>query len=214
MPIIAVVNQKGGCGKSTTAVHLAYWLQEMKQQRVVLVDADSQGSSAAWLKGLTTVIPYKTWTSADELMEGLPEIKSEYDYVVVDAPAGLAELTRAILFWADLVLIPCQPTGVDLRSSAYMLRLLAQAQQVRGGAPDARLFVNRATKGTKLLDESIELLSNSPVKLCRTVVFQRQMMADCFGQGKVAWQMKGSKIAAQEIERLFKELWNDTQKIG
>ncbi|MHC5614248.1 MAG: P-loop NTPase family protein [Nostoc sp.] len=73
--------------------------------------------------------------------------------------AGLSEPSRAILFRADLAVVPCQPTGLDLQSASDAVRLIRQAQSVRGGAPQAAIFISRAVKGTKLLGEAIALLS-------------------------------------------------------
>ena len=62
---------------------------------------------------------------------------------------------RAILFRADLAVIPCQPSGVDLRSAADAVKLVKQALSVRNGPPEALVFLSRAVKGTKLKDEAI-----------------------------------------------------------
>ncbi len=78
--------------------------------------------------------------------------------VVVDGPAGLSDATRAVMLLADLVLTPVQPAGADLRSAVEVLRLVTQARPIRGGLPDAAVFLNRATKGTRLLSEAREVL--------------------------------------------------------
>ncbi len=80
MPIVAIVNQKGGCAKSTTAVHLAYWLQS-EGNAVAVIDADAQRSSSIWLEGLEGVsIPYHVIQSADELLEQIPDIAADAMY--------------------------------------------------------------------------------------------------------------------------------------
>jgi len=210
MPTVAVVNQKGGCGKSTTAVHLAWWLAS-KGQRVRVVDADAQRSSSLWLgalEGLTMPISLSVVQGADDLLEQLPGFAKEVDVVVVDGPAGLSEATRAILLRTDLALVPSQPTGVDLASAKEAVRLVRQAQSVRGGLPRAALFVNRAVRGTRLLKEAREALSDCEgVKLLSTTMHQKQVIADSFGQGAVVWQLgSGAQEAAAEYERLFVEV--------
>lgn len=74
MVVIALVNQKGGCAKSTTAVHFAYWLVQKKHQ-VLLVDADAQRSSSIWLTSLTSPIPSSVIQSPDDLLERIPELE-------------------------------------------------------------------------------------------------------------------------------------------
>jgi len=209
MTIIALINQKGGCGKSTTAVHFSYWLATKKKTKVLLVDADAQQSSSGWLEGMETPIPHKVVQTPDDLLEQIPELAKQCSQLVVDGPASLAEATRAILFRADLAIIPVQPTGVDLRSASEAVRLIKQAQSVRGGPPAAAVFLSRAVKGTKLKDEAIALLSQTPeVTMLKTVIHQKQAIADTSGQSATVWDLpsRPAKESGQEYERLFKEI--------
>jgi chromosome partitioning protein len=148
--VISLVNQKGGVSKSTTSVHLAYWLISKQKRKTLLIDADSQRSSSLWVEGMEGAkIPVEVIGSPDDLLERIPELAADYDYVIVDGPASLSEATRAILFRSDLAFIPVQPTGVDLRSANDAMRLVKQAQSVRGGLPKAVMFLSRAVKGEK-----------------------------------------------------------------
>lgn len=209
MSVIGFVNQKGGCGKSTASVHFAYWLIVQHQKRVLLVDADAQRSSSLWVAGMEPEIPCQVLQSPDELLEQLPDRAQAFDYVVVDGPASLSEATRAILFRSDLALVPVQPTGVDLRSASDALRLVKQAQSVRGGMPAAALFLSRAVKGTKLKDEAITLLSKAEgASLLTAIVHQKQAIADTSGQSATVWDLAGRAAAesAREYSQLFQEV--------
>ncbi|MEM9903687.1 MAG: AAA family ATPase [Cyanobacteria bacterium P01_D01_bin.44] len=208
MTVIAFTNQKGGCSKSTTSVHFAYWLSQ-KGHTVCLIDSDAQRSSSIWISCLDdTGVDVSVLQSADEVIEKLPEIASKYDYTIVDGPAGLSEVTRAILFRTDVSVIPCQPTGVDLRSAADAVKLVRQAQSVRNGPPAAALFLARAVKGTRLKDEAIELLSKSNIPILNTVIHQKQCVADTFGQHGTVWDLSGraASESAREFDQLFEEL--------
>jgi len=207
MPVIAFVNQKGGCAKSTTCVHFAFWLTR-KKHKILVVDADAQRSSSIWLESLDTQIPSRVIQSSDELLEEIPGLATQCDYLLIDGPAGLSEASRAILFRTDLALVPCQPTGVDLRSASDAVRLIRQAQSVRNGPPAAAVFLSRAVKGTKLLDEAMTLLGKTEVPILKTVVHQKQAIADTFGQGAVVWELSGRPAAesAREFDGLFKEV--------
>ena len=209
MTIIALINQKGGCGKSTTAVHFTYWLATKKKKKVLLVDADAQQSSSQWLSGMELSIPYKVVQTPDDLLEQIPELAQRYNLLIVDGPASLAEATRAILLRADLAIVPVQPTGVDLRSASDAVRVIRQAQSVRSGSPSAAVFLSRAVKGTKLKDEAITLLSKTPeIILLKTVIHQKQAIADSSGQSATVWDFPGvrAKESVQEYERLFKQI--------
>ena len=208
--IVSLVNQKGGVSKSTTSIHLSYWLITKKKQKTLLIDADTQQSSSSWIAGMEDVeIPCKVIQSPDDLLEQLPELAANYDYLIVDSPANLSETNRAILFRSDLVVIPVQPTGIDLRSTNAVMRLVKQAQSVRGGTPQAAVFVSRAVKGTKLKDEAIALLQkNESAKLLSTVIHQKQAIADSSVQSATVWNLSGrpALLSAAEYEALFKEI--------
>lgn len=207
MPTIAVVNQKGGAGKSTIAVHLARWLQRQKQA-ILFVDADGQRTSSIWLESLENEIPFRVLQNPDELLDQLPKLAKEYEWVLVDGPATLSETTRALLLWADLALIPCQPAGVDLASASDTVRLVRQAQAIRGGLPKAVLFLNKAIKGTKLKDEAFAVLQQvQDVELLETIIHQRQIITDSFGQGATVFDLTGTPAgkARGELDSLFKQ---------
>ncbi len=207
MPTIAVVNQKGGAGKSTIAVHLARWLQRQKKA-ILVVDADGQKTSSIWLESLEYEIPFQVLQDPDELLDQLPKLAKEHEWLLVDGPATLSETTRALLLWADLALIPCQPAGVDLASASDTVRLVRQAKAIRGELPKAALFLNKAIKGTKLKDEAFSVLQQvKDVELLETIVHQRQVITDSFGQGATVFEMSGTpaKTARRELESLFKQ---------
>jgi chromosome partitioning protein len=208
--VISLVNQKGGVSKSTTSVHLVYWLIDKKKKKTLLIDADSQRSSSLWVEGMEGVkIPVEVIGSPDDLLERIPELAADYEYVIVDGPASLSEATRAILFRSDLAFIPVQPTGVDLRSASDAMRLVKQAQSVRVGLPKAVMFLSRAVKGTKLKDEAIALLGKNPgAILLDTVIHQKQAIADTSGQSATVWDIPGrpASESASEYEELFKEM--------
>lgn len=209
--IVGSLNQKGGAGKSTTAVHLAHWLSKQGKQ-VHLVDLDPQGTSSFWLQASDLDIPH-TFLAADSdvVLEQLPAIANDHDVVVVDGPAGLSDATRAVLLLADLALIPVQPSGADVRSAVDAVRLVHQARRIRGGQPDAKLFISRATKGTKLLTEARSVLSMlDDITLLNNIISQRQIVADAFGQAtSVLNATTGPGLeSGNEFNQLFKEVFH------
>ena len=79
---------------------------------------------------------------------------------------------------------------------------------MRNGPPKAAIFLSRAVKGTKLLDEAMTLLRKTNVPILKSIIHQKQAIADTFGQGATIWELTGKPTAesAREFERLFKEI--------
>ena len=206
MTIVTISNQKGGCAKTTTAVHLACWLAK-KKKKVCLVDADPQHSASTWINLMGNPLPVETLTDANDLIEQIPLFAQTTNYVIVDAAAGNSESGRAILFTADVCVVPIQPTGLDLHSAGDAMRLAKQAHQVRNGLPRTGVFVSRATKGTRLKNEALTILDQIPdVTLLKTVIHQKQAVADAFSQELCVWDIRGGTESAKEFDQLFKEI--------
>jgi len=206
MKVIALVGQKGGISKSTTAAHLCRWLMG-QGHTVALLDCDAQQSSSIWMSAIASPPTIEVLATTDEILDRVPVVASGHEFTVIDGPAGLSELTRTILLRADWALVPCKPTGVDVRSAADTVRLIEQAQSVRAGAPKAALFLAMAIKGTNLKSESLEVLGGLGVPVLDAVIHQRQAIADAFGQQSTVFDMAGRAAAdsAREFEKLFKE---------
>jgi chromosome partitioning protein len=207
--ITALTNQKGGVGKSTIAVHAAVWLAEVRNIKVALVDSDAQNSSTQWLKEAAPQIPVFRLATSDDLLEELPKLRKEFDHIIVDAPGSLAEATRSVLFHADLALMPCGPSILDLRASHDSIRVLREVQGIRGGPPKAILIPNKLQIQYRLSREflettaALEIPTGSALRL-------RQSYADAVGQGTVVWKMgKGARDATQEIQKLFSEVFTN-----
>ena len=113
--VIALSNSKGGVGKSTLAVHLAVSWHEQGRP-IALVDADVQGSSSLWLHEAEPHLPVFRLQTPDDVLEQVPMIAGQFERVLIDGPAGLSEVTRAILLVAYTALLPCGPSVLDLRA--------------------------------------------------------------------------------------------------
>jgi chromosome partitioning protein len=209
MSIISLVNEKGGVAKSTTAVHLAYWLAVQQGKKTVLIDADKQQLSSTWLSKLETEIPFISLAEPDELVEVIPKVADEFDFVIVDGPGKADEETRLILIRSDISIVPVQPTGADLHATGRTLRLISQARSICGDRPIAALFVSRAIKGTRLKEEAWGTLSQiEEAVLLKTMIHQRQAIADTYGQAATVWTLPGksAKEAIDEYDALFTEI--------
>ncbi len=206
---IAFTNSKGGVGKSTLAVHFTAWCHDHRKL-VALVDADAQGSSSVWLQEAAPKIPIFRLQTPDEVLERVPELFQQFDFLVIDGPAGLSEVTRAIMLVADLAILPCGPSVLDLRAANEAIRVVRQAQSIRHGPPNVLLVPNKLQVQLRLSREFIETAKELSVPM--TVGLRlRQAYADAAGQGKLVWQLRGAKKAADEMQSVFIGVWNGSK---
>lgn len=202
--IIAFANQKGGAGKSTGAVHAADWFTQAGRS-AVLVDADGQQSSSGWLKELN--LPCYVMNDPEALFDELPKLAKSFDTVIVDGPGNASEVTKALLIRADLVLIPCRDSMIDLASTGKIVQFVRQAKEIRGGLPVAAVYLNAVKDNTVLLREAREALQNGILPLLDTALPDRQCIKDAPGQASTVFRMKGepAKSAANAYTRLLQE---------
>ncbi|MGG6295564.1 AAA family ATPase [Leptolyngbya sp. AN02str] len=199
--ILAFANQKGGAGKSTGAVHAADWFVQQGIS-TVLVDADGQQSSSAWIAELK--LPYTVISDPELLFDELPKLSSHYDMVIVDGPGNANEVTKAILIRADLILIPCRDSMIDLASTGKIVQFVRQAKEIRSGSPSAALYLNAVKDNTILLREAQEALNQGILPLLHTTLPDRQCIKDAPGQASTVFRMKGG--AAKAAARCFHNL--------
>ncbi len=200
--VIVMANSKGGVGKSTLAVHLATWLHE-RGHRVILADCDSQRSSSDWIREAAPDVKTVRLSGPDDILNKLPRLDREADYVVADGPGSNNEMSRALLLRADLALVPCKASMLEVRALSQATGILKQAKDIRkNGLPKAQNY--RLTQDMKEAAKSLRLA------LVETPLTLRQIYADAPGQGTVVWRMGSrAKDAAKEIERLFREILPD-----
>ncbi|MFO0835772.1 MAG: ParA family protein [Phycisphaerales bacterium] len=214
--IIAVANSKGGVGKSTLAVHLAAWLSE-RGRSVALADCDTQQSSSQWVREACPMVRTICFQDPDDIIETLPHLAREVDYVVADGPGSLVEITRAILLVADTAIVPCKASMLEIRALDAATKVLRLARQIRSGKPEATIVLSMVGKRYRLTQDMHDAAAVLKLPISPTMLTLRQVYADAPGQAAVVWNM-GSRArdAASEIDRLFRELFPEvgTRKPG
>jgi chromosome partitioning protein len=203
--VIAVANQKGGTGKTSCAVHLLHWCNA--KGKALLIDADSQESSTRWIQGQG--YDSKIERDPEKLFELAQEEADNYQYLIIDCPGSLGEVSKAAIYCSDIILIPVQPGALDIDSANKTFTHIKHARKIRkDGSPFGLAFISRATKGTRALkDAQVYLHAQSHVALAQTVIYQRQIIQDAPTSRSTVFTMTGT--AATEVANLYNLLFEE-----
>ncbi len=206
--IVALLNQKGGVGKTTLAPHIAGELA-LRGQNVILLDADPQGSALDWTQrrsqqGLPRLFS-TVGLARETLHQEAPELARRADHIIIDGPPRIAALARSALLAADRVLIPVQPSPYDLWASAEMVNLIREAQVIRPMLR-AAFAINRRISTTVIGREARGALADQPLPTLQTEVRQRIVFAESVADGRLARELAPDSAAEREVSSLVDEL--------
>ena len=208
MITFAVLNQKGGAGKTTIATNVAA-AAHLDKKRTLLVDLDVQSSSLDWFHAR------KEGSSLDGLavvkadlalaLSRFREIGKGYDVVILDGPPRISDVTRAAAIAADVVLVPIQPSSLDFWAAKSTVDLLDEADGLRAelGRPKVRrLFViNRAITNSALARSAPAAFDRRELAAC---LHQRVAFPEACELGESVLTTEPKSEAAVEVLRLWK----------
>ncbi|MDX2086360.1 MAG: ParA family partition ATPase [Kofleriaceae bacterium] len=205
MPIIALLAEKGGAGKTTIAVNIAAELHA-RGQRVLLVDADPQGTALAWAgiggeRGLS--LP-TTIAMGDNLRAQLPAASAGYDWTVVDLPGRVSKRAVGALMVADAALLPCSPSPADAWALVSTAELLGEARELR---PDlqAAVVLNRSDR-TAIGASTREAVAGLGLPMLAATLGDRVAYREALAAGQGVTKYAGGTVAANEVRRVVDEL--------
>lgn len=203
--IIGVLNQKGGVGKTTIATNLAAVVAKAGN-RVLLVDADPQGSSMAWSSAREDDPLFPVISMAKPtLHKDLPELAADYDVVIIDGAPRVNDLGRAAILASDLVLIPVQPSPYDVWASADTVQLIKEAQQFKENIK-AVFVINRKVVNTAIGRDVANALEQFELPVLQSALCQRVLYAESAAQGRAVIETDPKSGAAIEMAQLAAEL--------
>ena len=207
--VIAILNSKGGTGKTTLATNLAGSLHK-KGFHVLLVDSDPQGTARDWHAAQPehADLPAVVGMDRPTIDKDLFRIASTFDFVLVDGAARLEHMLAAVLRVADTILIPVQPSGYYLWAVTDLVDLIRARQQVTGGKPYAAFIVSRQIIGTHLAQEVNNAVAKFALPVFKARTTQRVAYAEAGQSGLTVLSIEPHGKAAQEIDAITNELLN------
>ncbi|HUO54420.1 MAG TPA: ParA family partition ATPase [Rhodoblastus sp.] len=210
--IVGVLNQKGGVGKTTVAVNLASCFSQ-SGRRVLLVDADPQGSALAWSAAREAVPDFVVVGMAKPtLHRELPALAKNYDVVVIDGAPRVNELGRAAILASDLVLVPVQPSPYDVWAAAETVQLIREARQFKGTLR-AAFLINRKIANTAIGRDFHAALAQFPeTPVLDVALVQRVVFAESAARGLSVMEAAPRGEAARELQRLAELIIADEER--
>ena len=211
--IIGVLSQKGGVGKTTLSLNIASHYAGLGR-RVLLVDADPQGSALAWSSARSEPPLFPVIGMAKpSLHRDLPGIAADYDVTVIDGAPRVNDLGRAAILASDLVLIPVQPSPFDVWAADDTVQLVQEAQQFKEGL-HAAFAINRKIVNTAIGRDVASAFEGSPFPVLASAISQRVVFAECVGRGLTVREAAPGGEAAREIAALCAEIDAITERVA
>jgi len=202
--IISFVNQKGGVGKTTSAINIAAGLNR-KNYKVGFIDADPQGSATQW-QALEDNNAFEIMHHPEPLArDDIQELSQKYDYLVIDAPPAIGSITKSILAVADLSIIPLSPSSLDFWSCKRTLEMVDEARE-ENPELDVKLLINRRIPGTRIGRQARDLLAEFNLDILDSELCQRVAFIDAMTSGVSVMQYAPGSKAANEVENLCEEI--------
>ena len=203
--IVGVLNQKGGVGKTTLSVNLAACLARTGA-RVLLIDADPQGSALDWAAArqgepLFSVVGFPRATIHKEIAQ----LGQGYDHIIIDGPPRVTDLARSAIMASDIVVIPVQPSPYDIWAAEEVVKLIDEARVFKENIKSV-FVVNRKITNTAIGRDVREALAAYPIHVLDAAIAQRVVFAEAAAQGQAIFEIDPNGPAVAEVEAVAAEL--------
>ena len=203
--VISITQQKGGTGKTTIAAHLAVTFAA-QGKRVAILDVDPQGSLGEWFEARERAlgadkagISFRTASGWGAKREA-KSLAQDHAIVIIDTPPKSDLEARHAVDAANLVVVPVQPTPVDLWATEATLAMIA-----RGGKRPL-LILNRVPSRAALTAQMLRVIETLGPAAAETQLGNRIAFAECMGRGSTVNETDPANKGAAEVEALAGEI--------
>lgn len=203
MKKVAILNQKGGVGKTTLATNIATKLY-LNKSRVLLIDSDPQGSARDWHAAGNSEIAV-VGIDRPTLDKDIQKISENFDWIIIDGAPQLTDMAISAIKCADLVIIPVQPSPYDIWASEDLVDIIKHRQQLTDGNPKSYFCISRKIITTSLSKEIVEALQGYSLPIMKSYTSQRIIYAKSAAEGQTVFDTNNNE-AIQEITNIVTEI--------
>jgi chromosome partitioning protein len=205
MPVIAVVGNKGGAGKTTLSVNLAAGLT--RKASIAVIDADPQGSALQWRAIADNDQALPVYGASTQLGTQAQTLLNDFEYIIIDCPPSVhAPQTNAVLEFGDLALIPVQPSPVDLWATVHIEQAITRAHE-NNPSLKPLLVINQLEARTTLSKLVREALTEIALPVATTALRRRAVYRNSALEGKSVFDIgRRGADAAEELDQLIREI--------
>lgn len=202
---ISFLNQKGGVGKTTLAINVSAALAQLGR-RVLYIDADPQGSGLDW-SGARQLPPIFNIVGMSKpvIHREAKQVGADYDHVIIDSPPSVQALAKSVIAASDVVVIPVQPSPLDIWAAQGTLDLIEEAGALVENLKTV-FAINRKIANTALGRDVQEALDNFQIPTLPTHIFQRVAFAESFTAGLSVAEYAPKSAADLEIKSLTQNI--------
>ncbi len=208
--IVAVANQKGGCGKTTLTMSLAGGLAG-RGLRVLVVDADRQGSASTWSANAPPGAPFPARVcnlahAGKALPAEVQKFANDVDVIVIDCPPSVdSPLPQAALLISDLVLVPLLPSPADVAAATTFFALIESVETINRSL--VKRIVPNMVQRTALADSFKKSFADLPLERTHAELTLRTSYREAMALGiPVEALLSSAKTAKAEVARLVAEV--------
>ena len=206
MPVVAIVNQKGGTGKTTLSINLSSAFAELYP--TLLLDADPQGSALDWADSRfsTRLMNLDALgVEPSHLLRDIRRLAPNYYWIIIDGPPGIGRISADAVRAADIVLIPSKPSPFDVWASSDIVEAVKARQEATGGTPKAFFVITMSRPRTRLVAQVDTALAEYGIPVLQARTTERVAYPMTAIEGKSVLDSR-DKIAQQEILAIRDEL--------
>lgn len=203
--VISFLNQKGGVGKTTVSFNVVCELAS-RGKKVLFVDSDLQGSASLLNEARESDLGFPIVSIANpSINKAVQQIKADYEYIVIDGIPSISKITQSTILASDVVVIPMQPSGVDVWATESLIEMVDAARVLN---PDVvvGIVLNRFDGNRVLAKGILDMVEQTDWQVFDTAIGNRAVFQKSVTYGKSVAELERNGKADMEIKSLVDEI--------